>query len=383
MECDILVVGAGASGSVAALALSQKNLDIVVIEKQSEIGRHTCNRIDITESVGLIKILNEFNLPIKGRTNKIKWFSPNYSVLLKSDIYDLYFKRGPSSDSFDVCTMSSALDNGVNLLLETEPVKFNFRDNIVESVVVKKNNKKQVIKPKIIVGADGFNSSVLGLLKIHEEKIMSMAGYGILGQDFDMPHSTTHVFFDKEMAPGGYFFIAKCEDGEGVACLVMDVSMTKKEIYEHYNNFVRQNKVVNRILRKSHSELIFKGTSGAGILEKIVSGNVLLIGDAARLIDPLFGYGMRSAIISGYLAADVSSRALEKQDIMELMEYEHKIMSNILNEKNIEMRKIFTNLDNNDFDNIIKTMHELSIGNMNLDAISTEDYYPLVRYLLG
>lgn len=366
VKCDVLVVGAGPAGSVSALSLSKKGFDVTVIEKQREIGAHTQDKIDITEDVGLSPIIKELKLPVKERTNKTRWFSPNNSFRLESKIYDLYLKRGPSPDSFEVGVMKSSIDNGTNLLLETEPKKFNFKNGNINSV----ETTKETIKPKIVIGADGFESSVLKNLRIKEERIVSIAGYGIMGENFNLPEAETHLFFDSKNAPGGYFFVAKAKDNEGVACVVIDKLMTNRPLKRYYKTFIKENKYLKEILENPTVKNTFSGMSHAGSLGEHTLGNVVLIGDAARTLDPLLGYGMRNSIISGYVAANIVSDALEEDNINKLRRYEKELIPKISNlSQGARMRKIFRKLDNEDFDHIVTTLGDLQEQGINLDNL--------------
>ena len=56
--------------------------------------------------------------------------------------------------------MNSAFNNGAKLFLNATPTEINYKDGFIDSVIIKEGNKKQVIKPKIVFAADGFNSSM-------------------------------------------------------------------------------------------------------------------------------------------------------------------------------------------------------------------------------
>ena len=366
IKCDVLVVGAGVSGSVCALKLAKEGFNIVVVEKESCVGCHTKPKIDITEDKDLDKIINELNLPILLKTNKSKWFSRNNSFIWESKVSDLYFKRGPSTDSFEVSVMNAAIDNGANLYLETELKKFNFRNNTIDSV--KTNNK--TIKPKIVIGADGFESSVLKNLQIKERRIVTIAGHGIAGENFNLPEAETHIFFDSKNAPGGYFFVAKTKDDEGVACVVTEKSLANEPLKKYYEIFIKENEPLKEILKNPTVRNEFSGMSHAGFLEKRTSGNVILVGDAARTLDPLLGYGMRNSIVSGYIAAEIVAKALEKDNIKKLEEYEKELISRVSNfSQRAKMRKVFRKLNNEDFDHIVETLRDLQEQGADLDNL--------------
>ena len=60
--CDVLVVGAGPSGSIAALYCSKQGLNTILIEKEGHIGAHTTTRVDSSPDLRLTEIINELGL---------------------------------------------------------------------------------------------------------------------------------------------------------------------------------------------------------------------------------------------------------------------------------------------------------------------------------
>ena len=102
----------------------------------------------------------------------------------------------------------------------------------------------------------------------NEKRIATISGHGIVGYGFDMPSSTTYIFFDRKNAPGGYFYIAKSHDGECVACDVFDHSMTCGKLKKYYDNLVNENPHIKKILKNSKVKTVFEGMSHAGFLKQ-------------------------------------------------------------------------------------------------------------------
>lgn len=362
MKCDVLVVGAGCSGSVCTLKLAKEGFDVVVAEKESCFGGHTNPKIDITEDKGLNEIINELKLPVLFKTNKSKWFSRNYSFTWKSKVYDLYLKRGPTEDSFEVKVMNSAMDAKAQVSFNAIPKKLNFKGSIVDSIKLAVNGKIEVVKPGIIVGADGFNSQIAKLsgLSVYTG-IASIVGYGILGEKFDMPEGITYILYDREYAPGGYFYIGKTSAGEGVACVVLDKSLVSKTPQHYYEKFVKKNNTLKGILSKVKPTNTFVGKSTAGLMKKRVIGNILLIGDAARTLDPLFGYGTRNSLLSGYMGAENIQKALERDNLKALVNYDEELKSIISEIREFaETRRLLMGFNNRKLDDMIRTREILS-----------------------
>ena len=62
IECDVLVVGAGPAGSVAALYSSKQGLNTILIERNNRVGAHTNTKIDSSPDFELTEIINEIGL---------------------------------------------------------------------------------------------------------------------------------------------------------------------------------------------------------------------------------------------------------------------------------------------------------------------------------
>lgn len=359
MKCDVLVVGAGASGSVSALELANKNIDVVVIEKGDTSGSNIGERIDITEDMGIKKIIEKLNLPVKERTNKTKWFSPNHEISLKSNVNDLFFKRGLCEDSFEVINMKKAKKKGVKFITGIKIKKINLEGDYVKEITISKDKKCQSIEPKVVIAADGTESIILRefATKLDEKNINRLIAYGFFSRNINIEPSITHIFFDSTNVPGGYFFLAKSKSGGGVASIVLDNKRLKKQAKEYFDYFIG----TKRILKKAFSDIkdkkIFHGSCNINSINSRSIGNVLFAGDAGRFSDPLFGYGMRNSIISGFLAAKTSNEfiQLKNEAILRKFDKELKpVVSDI--EKSYSARKIFNNLDNKSFDEIFSIL---------------------------
>ena len=188
VKCDVLVVGAGCAGSVAALKLGKEGFNVVLIERESKVGGHTEPKFDISEDSGLGGILGELNLPYSEKTGRSSWFSRDYSFTLESKVSDLYFKRGPLSDCFEVQVVKKAVDSGVQLFLGSELSNFKINGTSIDSVKLSSKNDDVTLEPKVVIAADGFNSGMAGKMGLHVLRdTAEIVGYGIMGLNFNMP----------------------------------------------------------------------------------------------------------------------------------------------------------------------------------------------------
>ena len=129
--CDILIIGGGPAGLSAALLLSKKGFNNIIVEKNKKIGLSN-PKYDITESVRITKILDILGIKPHKTSNISEWISNNYKYILKSKIDDYYFKRGNDNNSFENKLFNKIETNSFN----------DYYDSKILSISTKKNKIK-------------------------------------------------------------------------------------------------------------------------------------------------------------------------------------------------------------------------------------------------
>jgi digeranylgeranylglycerophospholipid reductase len=357
-------MGAGPAGAVASLVCVKQGLDTVLVERNSEIGGHTETKLDASPEGELSNIIDDLNLQIENKVYSSKWYPPsgNY-FLLKSSSPEYYFKRGPGKDSFEVATVNNAETEGCNVHLGTRIEKVKEVMGNVDSVLAKKNGENIYIKPKIVVAADGANSLFHKFIYKRSENRKKI-GYGVSGKNFSELESS-NIYFDSELMRGGYFYIITGESGVSSACIVLDSNHTRKSAKEHFNEFLKKNPHVAEKVKSTTNT--FGGEGSIFDIDRYVSQNVVYVGDAAGLVDPFFGYGMASAIVSSYHAGNIIMSAL-REDINLLQNYDSLIKEKFDKRLSYLYQRVFESLKNDDLDLIAEILNELD-NKVEIDTI--------------
>lgn len=355
IECDILVVGAGPAGSVAALYCSKQGLDTVLIEKNNKIGACTNTRIDSSPDFGLTEIINEMELKTENLVYNSKWYAPSgYSFTLHSKIGEYYFKRGPDPDSFECITVNKAIRNGC-ILFSSVTLESITKDGRKFDKVTLSNGEKMVIKPEIIIAADGEKSFFHRYFNKQFLKKECKA-FGVTGKDFTRS-DTSEIYFDAKLAPGGYFYIVTGSSGISSAGILLDPPKMKGSVERSFYDFLSNKSTIADTIKSCNEK--FVGERHLFILNRHILDNLLLVGDAAGLVDPLMGYGMMPAILSGYYAGKYSTAAIRSGDYEVLKKYEREVKKRFNKRMSYLLRYIFDSLDNKDLDMLIKMAKEL------------------------
>ena len=363
LETDVLIVGAGISGTVAALNCAKAGKSVIVVEKLQKIGGQNNKKIDITENLGLDEIFDELHLPHLGRFNKSVWYSPSCKFEFLSKVYDYYILRGSSPKSFDVQVAKMAKENGAIFFTDSVIVGSEKVSETECAVKIKKRDEIISISAKFIIGADGLTSQSLSIFGFDKFDVKgpNLIGYGGICHNINLNSGETHVLFDANLAPGGYFYIGKTESGIGLASVVVNSKMQNgKSMKKIYENFCEKNAHVKEMMKDHTLENIFVGSGKLNLLKKRVIGNVALVGDAGRTMDPIFGYGVRQAIISGYVASKYVINSLDIGNNL-LHNYELDLQNGLLKDENYGrlIRKVIDRANNAELNHIFETISYL------------------------
>jgi digeranylgeranylglycerophospholipid reductase len=381
IECDVLVVGAGPAGSVAALSALNNGIEsVLIVERSNNIGGLTSQKIDFVENHGLDSIINELKLPINHVSYMSRWYSPsNKCFSFESKIADYWIKRGPSKDSFESSTIASAIKRGAELLLNNKVTGCN------KDVTIKKGDKTEKINAKVVIDASGIHSKVRYSLDKNSPKgtVEEIIGYGVIGNDFNMEEGVPEIFFDNEHAPGSY--VLACKDpNDGVGYLVQGIGKNRNvNPAKYFQNLIEKNKRLKDIINGAEIIKTVQGTLyvETSVPTKFRIGKVMFVGDSAHLMDPFLHYGVRPAIISGYISGNIAADYLSTNDEKHLQNYETQIRNAFNSElkRRLKYRKIFDKLNNNDMENIFDLLIGLNEKDVDFDSFFEHPYNHLPR----
>jgi flavin-dependent dehydrogenase len=345
IECDVLVVGGGPAGLSAALHLSNKNLSIVVIEKEKNCGPKQ-TKYDITEGNRIKEVLNKIDIKPNKTSSRSEWISPNNNFILDSNIEDYYFKRGQSSDSLEQQLLNKLTQRNVDTYFNSEITSIEKNGQDVKTIKILANNRELKIQSKYIVIADGHSSNFRKLLNIKTNIFSTFIGYGVLVESKIkdiIPHAK--IYFNKNFAPGGYVYSGSVGN-ESFFCVVSDEKITQQSILKQNLELFLEELTDHKFTEIN----IFSGVGESGIQE-VVIGNAIFIGGAALFYDPFLGYGLSYSLESAYYAAE----AIEQQNLEIYKKYANEVQEEI---KYMQFaRDIWRKADNEYFDLLIKAFN--------------------------
>ncbi|MBD3228374.1 MAG: geranylgeranyl reductase family protein [Candidatus Lokiarchaeota archaeon] len=329
---DLIVCGAGPGGCICAKKASELGLKVLLLDlkKKSSIGDKVCGdacdkqefeHLGIDEPKG-----DELDNSIAGA----RLYAPNPDIHMNLTVegnYGFMINRL----EFGQRILDEALDAGADLRDESLVVGPLISDKQVKGVIIKNKSKvSETIEGKIVVDGTGVASAIRKKVKSPyienyiDDKDQIVCYREILKvEDYKYRKDFIHIFLSREKAPGGYWWYFP----KGNNTINIGVGVFKHPDYSvkyYYNNYIRP--IAGKV-----SKII---DSAGGIVPvrrpiwSLVENGVMMIGDAACVVNPLHGGGIAPAMRGGYYAAEVAANALEKDDVSKngLWEYNLKYL---------------------------------------------------------
>ncbi|AEG17334.1 geranylgeranyl reductase family protein [Methanobacterium paludis] len=365
---DIVVVGAGPVGSTFARYMAEEGFKVGIMERKKDVGVPL-------QCAGLVgKKIKKLNIvPDEFILNKVYGaylHSPSGTVLSVS-------KKEPEAYvldrvAYDKFLAELAVDKGAELLL-------NHRVDHVDiktGDVYLKNHENKKISADVIVGADGYASSVSDEFN-HPSKTFQAAQYLVdTGIDaFDSDY--VHLYVDSKISPGFLWIIPVSESQVRIGIFA---ESSYQDLTKILNEFLDNEKFKNASILKKYQGFI----PVYDPKKEISKDRSILLGDAASQVKPTTGGGLIMGFRSAKIAAGAVSNALHSQDIQLLEKYGKECMKKYKGElrMQLEVQKIFQSMTNEDLDKMFLKLKEGGAEAMISEYGDMDTQSPLIKEML-
>lgn len=332
---DVIVVGAGTAGTLAAKTTANAGLKTLLVESKprEKVGDKVCGDALGDHHLKELNLGPPNNGAFENRIQGIKIFSPDEENVFTVENKDF---RGVMLDRqlFGQWLLKKAIDAGASLLDSTMFLEPIIDKGVVRGIVARdKSGKKSKIKSRVVIDASGYFGVVRNKLptemgiegKLANEDV-EICYREIRQLDEEMENTDyCEIYLNQTNTPGGYMWIFPKKEGQVNAGL---------GVHMHGNYPSPKEIFYNHTLTKP----IFLGSEiikmGGGFdptrrpIDKMVGNGVVLIGDAASLVNPIHGGGIGPSMKSGFYAGQAIIEALGKGKATEenLWSYSYKFM---------------------------------------------------------
>jgi digeranylgeranylglycerophospholipid reductase len=312
IECDVLVVGAGPAGSSAARSAAMRGAKTILIDKKEEVG------VPVQCAEGIGEYLFPY-LPFKIPKEQLIWKIDG--MFFWSDDISIEkiggFWKGYSIDrkKFDYWLAEKAINLGAELFPQTELIDLEFNEEYyVKKAIIRRNGKIIEIFPKVIVAADGCDSTVLKLLNLYNPNEGAIAEvYSWEMKNVNLYKPNLEQLFFGEFSPNAYSYIFP--KSKTVANIGVGSIFPEKKMDKYFEEFLEIDHVKKQV---KNAEFIIEKSKKAvwnNLADKWVYANVILAGDAANQNLKPFIEGILPSIICGDISGKIAFDIFCKKDL--------------------------------------------------------------------
>jgi digeranylgeranylglycerophospholipid reductase len=369
-DVDVLVVGAGPGGAVAACKAREAGpeLDVVLLERDRAVGAP----VRCAEGVGDAG-LREFADPAGAdwaarKITRVIFLAPDGTEVkvAERDVGWILDRT-----RFDAHLAAQAAAAGAEVLVGTEATAMARNGDGRWHVQVKGRGVTETYRARVVIGADGVEAMVgrwAGLdTRVPARDMESCAQYVLQGIDFDP--DAIYLQFGDAIAPGGYAWIFP--KGVGVANVGLGLVALKSD-----GRNARQ--YLDAWVERRYPDAARTGYTVGGVIvhttiKKTYGDGVMIVGDAAHMINPLSGGGIVNAMKAGRLAGCTAAAAIRDGDTSDarLARY-HGAWMDLLGEDHLKYYRIkhaLEDLDDGFFNGLARTVNKIPVEKRSLGRI--------------
>ncbi|MEL4305397.1 NAD(P)/FAD-dependent oxidoreductase [Methanococcoides sp. LMO-2] len=361
MIYDVVVVGAGPTGSTAARYAASYGAKVLMIEEHASIGTPVeCTGLLSTRAVAECDIAPDDEFVLNSVRGAFV-HSPNGTCLpidgRKTKAYVV------SRKIFDRRLVSMAVNEGAELLLKGQVTGLEEKEGL-QVLSVMHMGKPVTIRARVVIGADGVKSTVarfagLGKVKRVLSGIQIEAPYRSENDDFV-------ELFVGSRAPG--FFAWTVPVNENISRIGLAVEQGNEQNAINYlRDIISSTPHVCDRHSGSMLDLVVGGIP-IGPLERTYTKGVLIAGDAAGQVKPTSGGGIYTGAACAKIAGEVAAKAALDEDVsaQRLSFYEKRWKGELGRELGIGMKihDFVGGLSDDELDEMITAMNNPAILDM-------------------
>ncbi len=337
---DVVVVGAGPGGSTAAQVAARSGLSVLLLEKRQEIG----SPVRCAEGVGhgqLLPFIEPDPLWVSAEI-----YSAEIACVAGAETHTMHAEGGRGyvleRRVFDRVLAERAAQAGAEVRVKTAATGLMMEGEYVRGVRIRRGDfftgaEQLEVATQVVIAADGVEAQVgrwAGLdTQLPLADTMVCAQYLLAGIEID-PTCTCYTI-GHALAPGGYGWIFPKGDGKANVGLGIQADLGALHLSHtqlpgvspgsgasteqhkdgtalaYLNRFIE----MHPLLAQGYPVTLVAGNVPvAQPPTRLVTNGLMLVGDAARQVDPLTGGGIVNAMTAGQIAAQVAAQAIAAGD---------------------------------------------------------------------
>ena len=298
MKVDVAIIGAGPGGAMAAWRLARSGLKVMILDKDR------LPRVKACGGAVPVKIQDLFDgdvtPPIEARVTTVKYLYDYGRINVLAGLSPPLLMVDRST--FDFYLLEQALAAGKGSVNLRDGWRVEQVEETPDKVFIK-NDKQGTVQADFVIAADGAFSKTAMCLGLNENAPSGLAidaRVDVSTEVYEALKNCATINFG--CLPGGYGWIFPKSSYLSCGLGSWHKGGGGRGLVRNLEDFLAKSfpaQSIRAVKQSVHPVPIYGGH------RSIATRRVCLVGDAANLVDPVMGEGIRFAIRSGAIAADV------------------------------------------------------------------------------
>ncbi|APC16366.1 FAD-dependent oxidoreductase [Pseudomonas frederiksbergensis] len=325
---QVIVIGAGPSGAIAAALLKRNGHDVLIIERQHfprfSIGESLLSHcLDFVEEAGMLEAVQAAGFQLKNGA-AFAW-GERYSTF---DFGDTFSHGKPTTfqvqrADFDKLLADQAALQGVEIRYGETIISANFELAKPQLSARREDGSEYSIEADFVLDASGYGRVLPRLLDLEAPSNFPMrqAVFTHVEDHIDSPH------FDREKIlitthptqRDIWFWTIPFSNGRcsvGVVAAAEHFEGRGDDLDACLRGFIAETPSLAKVLKSAHWDTPARTIGGYSANVKTLHGpGFALLGNAAEFLDPVFSSGVTIAMRSASMAAGVLHRQLQGESV--------------------------------------------------------------------
>jgi len=296
IDTDVVVVGAGPAGLIAAREAAKRGVKVTVLEEHKEIGV-PCHCAGLLSIKGLKNIAIPLNANfVQNRLKGARFYSPSglsFTVERKEHVACVVDRT-----KFDKFLAREATYAGAEIKLQSRVQQVNRHG---EGVTV--SGPWESINAKVVIDAEGVNSRLvkrMGLTPLKPECLLPALQFELADVDVDPAYAEIHV--GRKVAPNFFAWVIPLNGNSARVGLACKGTNPHKKL----ESFVR-----SRFDKYSRLSVSSGRIVACGPIPTTFNDNFIVVGDAAGQAKPTTGGGVILGGICASIAGSIAAEAVK------------------------------------------------------------------------
>ena len=348
LDADVIIIGGGPAGSILGSYLAKAGVDHLILDKAVHPRPHVgeslvCSSTRAFQDIGFLPTIENERFVRKYGSSWSHWSDPSERRIWFREIPHLGIHQSwtyhVDRGRFDSLLLRHAIKQGSRVMEGAHVERVQFTDaGVATGVVIRRVGAERSLRCKIVVDASG-RATLLGSqlgLKSNEPQFSQFAVHNWFegvdrGGDDAADFIKTYIL----RTPRSWAWqipISSTVTSIGVVTDKDHFIKSGENVEEYFQRQVEDHPALKRAMAgaKAVHEFTREGNYSY-VMERLAGPGWMLVGDAARFIDPIFSSGISIAAESARRAADaiVASLRVGQTDFVHFQEYERAMQQGV------------------------------------------------------